>query len=222
MIPQKLIIIVAGGFGTEAAWVVQEMGRAAAPAHAPWEMIGYADDDIAKKGPVLDGVPVLGTLADAGELLRGLDVHYFCAIGKNRTRCQVAERVLSWDWRPATLIHPSAIVAPRVAVGKGTYIGVGSVLYPGAQVGSHVIVNTHVSVGHGARVGDFAQLCPGVRISGDCVIEELAFLGSNASVAPGVTVGRAATVGANSFAFCNVKPGMTAMGIPALSIGCRL
>ncbi len=97
-------------------------------------------------------------------------------------------------WQPATIVGPNAVV------------------------GAHVILNVHVSVGHDCRVGDFAQACPGTRISGGCLIEEQVFLGSNASVAPGVTVGRGAKIGANSYVLRSVRPGVTAIGIPALAI----
>jgi sugar O-acyltransferase (sialic acid O-acetyltransferase NeuD family) len=192
----------------------------AASGSEPWDIAGYADDDPRKAGAILDGYPVLGTIAELAREFAGEHVYYFCAIGKNQIRRDIANRVAQWNWQPATLIHPSAIVVPGVIVAAGAYVGPGAILCPRSVVGSHVILNTHVSVGHDARIGDFAQACPGVRISGGSVIEELAFLGSNASVGPGVTVGRGATIGANSFVCTKIRPGITAIGIPAQTIAC--
>jgi acetyltransferase EpsM len=62
---------------------------------------------------------------------------------------------------------------------------------------------------------DFVQISPGGRVYGSCRVKEGASLGSNAVIAPGITVGRFATLGASSFAMTDITDDVTAIGTPA-------
>lgn len=211
--PTKIIIVGAGGAGSEAIWVARRMNDAA-PAPL-WDLVGVVDDNPQLVGKSVEGLPVLGTVA---QILKQSDpsVHHFhCAIGRNQQRQRVAELFHSQSWRGAALVDPAAIVADTAEVGEGSYIGPYSIVAPHAQVGRHVLINTHVGVGHHAVVGDFAQLCPGVRVNGGCRVDKATFLGSNATVQPGLSIGEGAVIGANSFVIRSVKPRFSMMGVPA-------
>lgn len=210
---QQLIIVGAGGAGSEAKWVAQRMGGPS-PGVA-WKLIGFADDNPSLAGGEFEGFPLLGTVA---QVLKRADLGecvYHCAIGRNGQRERVAELFQQRKWRAATLIDPSAIVAENAFIGEGCYIGPYSVVAPHARLGRHVLVNSHVGVGHHATVGDYAQLCPGVRVNGGCRIDRGVFLGSNATVHPGLSIGEGASIGANSFVIRSVKPRFSMLGVPA-------
>jgi putative colanic acid biosynthesis acetyltransferase WcaF len=53
------------------------------------------------------------------------------------------------------------------------------------------------------------------------VIEAEAWLATDVFVAPGVTIGRGAVVGARSSVFRDVAPGTVSVGTPAMVIGHR-
>lgn len=207
---RKLIVVGAGGFGQEVIWAARNFNSV----HPTYDICGYCDDDPAKKGETIYGYQVLGRPEDVNATLPSKPC-FVCAIGSNRKRCQMVQRLLSLGWIPVTIIDPSVIVAEGVVVAVGTYIGAGSILSPSARIGSHVIINHNCSIGHHSVLGDFAQVSPGGRVSGFSVLKEGATLGSNAAVAPGKSVGRYATLGACSFAVTNVPDGATAIGIPA-------
>jgi sugar O-acyltransferase (sialic acid O-acetyltransferase NeuD family) len=220
-VPKKLLIVGAGGLGTEYAWVAEEMNHAAlrtAGGAAVWEILGFTDDDPGKKGTHLAGYLVHGTVQQAFEKFGKNQVAYVVAIGNNKARRNAAQAAEALGWTAGTLIHPSAIVAGSARVGPGSYLGPGTVVCPNASLGKHVIINTHVSVGHDSVIEDFAQICPGVRVSGGCRVGAHGFVGSNASLAPGVLVGESAVVGANSLAIRKVAPGTTVLGCPALVV----
>jgi len=204
----RLIIIGAGGFGSEAAWVAEAMG-------ARWQLLGFADGDPAKKGRVIGASSVLGNIDEAAALLAGEPLWYFCAVGNNSARELLAARAETLGWSPATLIHPSAIIAPDATIGPGTYLGPGSIICPNSRVGAHVIVNVHASIGHDAVIEDFAQICPGARISGNCRVGRLALIGSNATLLPGIVMGTDVVAGANSQVASALEPHVTAVGVPA-------
>jgi sugar O-acyltransferase (sialic acid O-acetyltransferase NeuD family) len=210
---KKLIIVGAGGFGADAAWVA-EAATERDPANG-FEIVGLVDDDPTKRGADVYGYPCLGPLEEAAGRFTANELWYHCALGDNRARQAAVARCEALKLRAATLVHPSVLQAGRVAVGEGCYIGPLSVLHPYVTVGRHVVINARVGVGHHATVGDFAQLCPGVQISGACRIGEGAFFGSNATIVQQLSVGAWAVVGASSLVTSDVHGDVRVLGVPA-------
>lgn len=204
---RPVLIIGAGGFAAEVFWVAREAKE--------WECVGFADDNPAKRGSTFEGVPILGTVDETLDLLSKEPIWFHCTIGKNHIRKSMFEKAAARNFKPATFVHPSVLVASGVPLGPGTYIAPGAIICPRACIARGVIVNMHVSVGHDSRLDDFSQAAPGCRITGQCSVGELAFLGANASLMPGTNVGAKSTVGANSFVIKDVEPGTSVMGSPA-------
>jgi len=213
---QNLMIIGAGGFGAEAAWVAREITSASHKMdslNAAWNVLGFADSDERKSGTLHDGYPVHGPIEQiAGRFTD--QVWYFCAVGDNSARQRLSGAANALGWKPATLIHPTALVADSARVLAGTYVGPCSVVSNNARIGKHVIINTHVSVGHDVVVGDYCQLSPGSRISGFSCLEELAFIGSNAVLMPQTHVGHGGVVGACSLGRGQIERNTTVCGVP--------
>lgn len=214
---KNIVIVGAGGFGTEAVWVLEEMNRLLSEQER-WNILGYVDDDVAKKNLYYYGYRTIGTPEEMEALYDLKELWFFCAIGNNINKLKVVTRIEQFGWRAARLIHPSVIFAREVSIGEGTYIGAGSVVCPNVSIGKHVLINTRVSVGHDAVIEDFSQLCPGAQINGECRVGRGALIGSNASILPGKEVGAGAIVGANSQVIRTVKTGSTVNGVPAITL----
>lgn len=211
--PKKLIIVGAGGAGVEALWVARRMNLAAGS--PVWEMTGIADDNPARAGAVLDGVPVVGTAVHTMAKWRGSEVYFLCAIGNNRQRQRLAEAWEAAGFLAATLIDPSVIMADTAVVGPGSYVGPTAIIAPHAVIGRHVLINVGASVGHHGQCANYSQVCPGARISGNASLAEGAFIGSNGVLAPGINMGEWASVGASSLAVRDVPRFSTSVGVPA-------
>jgi sugar O-acyltransferase (sialic acid O-acetyltransferase NeuD family) len=216
-----LLIVGRGALVSEYAWVAEEMNLSAerAGAEKPWSPLGFVEDAPEIKGQVFGGRTVLGTIEEAAMLFAGRSIRFAVAVGNNTTREELVQRAEAAGWHPATLIHPSVIIAGDAQIGAGSYLAPGCVICPEARVGNHVIVNTHASIGHHSVLRDYSQICPGARVSGSCRVGRYGFLGSNASLNPHVTVGDSAVVGANSHAIRNVPAGVTVLGCPAMALG---
>lgn len=211
--PQSLIIVGTGGVASEALWLCTRIN---ALTDGPrLKVIGFCDDNPHRIGEQIEGIAVLGTVAQIIQQYRGSGTGFHCAIGHNRARQRICPELEKAGLVPISLVDPTAIIASTASVGPGTYIGPLSIIAPHARVGRHVLINTHVGVGHHAEVGDYAQLCPGVRVNGGCKIDTTAFLGSNVAVHPGISIGEGASIGANSFVIRSVKPRYTMLGVPA-------
>lgn len=176
------------------------------------------DDDAAKRGSVLSGVEVRGTLAEfASSSYRQAVI----AIGNNATRMRLAEtvqnRLPDVEW--ATVVHPQTCVHQSVKLGAGTIVFAGAVIQPDAVIGTHAIINTGATVDHDCLIGDFAHIAPGSHLAGDVRIDRGAFIGIGAAVIPGRSVGQWATVGAGAAVVKDIPAHATAVGVPARCLG---
>jgi sugar O-acyltransferase (sialic acid O-acetyltransferase NeuD family) len=198
----RLIILGAGGHGR----VVASTARAAG-----FEIDAFYDDDSALWGRTVDGIRVAGPIDD---LLTPSPIPAVIAIGDNRTRSRIAERLdLAW----AIVRHPASYVAPEAALGVGTVLSPGAVVQPGANVGAHVILNVHAVVDHDAHVADHAHLS-GAHLGAGARIGVGAFMGLGSIVLPGIHLGDWAILGAGSVAIADVEAGTTAVGVPARTL----
>ena len=198
---RELVVVGAGGFGREVAWIVERI-NAVAPT---FELLGFCDDAPDKHSGAWAGYPLLGAFASLGAS-RGR-VGFFCAIGNNRVRQEVFAQGQALGFEPLTLIDPQAVVAPGVEIGKGSLVGIGSVVSVGCEIGAGVLINHHVCVGHDVVLQDFSQLCPGVCVSGGCHIGEGALLGTLAATIPLKQAGAWSTIGAGAVMLRDVAAG---------------
>lgn len=198
----KLVIIGAGGHGQ----VVADAAIAAG-----FEVLGYLDDDPLLLNRQFLGVNVLGITSLANDM----DVSCVVAIGNNRSRKRVVDRLGLPVERYVAVMHPRATVSPYAEILSGAMVLAGSIVGPQTVIGHHSIINHASSIDHHDVVGDFVHVAPGCHLAGDVRIGDGAFLGIGVSVIPGVTVGRWATVGAGSVALHDVPDSTTVVGVPA-------
>lgn len=170
---------------------------------------GVLDDDAAKHGQTVLGVPIVGLL---GEVASG-EHEAILAIGDNAARKQVAARLGGARW--ATAVHPSAVVHPSVTIGKGTVVFAGAVIQPDTRLGAHAIVNTGATVDHDCELSDYVHVAPGTHLAGGVRLGEGVFLGIGAVAIPGVSVGAWTTVGAGAAVVADLAAAVTAVGVPA-------
>jgi sugar O-acyltransferase (sialic acid O-acetyltransferase NeuD family) len=198
---EAIFVIGAGGHAKVIIGLLKALGQPIA---------GVFDDDPAKKGQSLLGVPVLGPVESAREY-PGLKA--VIGIGDNRIRKRIAECLRDVNW--VSLIHPSAWVDPSAQVGEGSVVFAGTVVQPDVKLGRHVVVNTGATVDHDCFLDDYAQVTPGVHLAGGVVLEEGVMMGTGSVAIPLVRVGAWTTVGAGAVVTRDLPSHVTAVGIPA-------
>lgn len=206
---RKLIIIGAGGYAQEVAWVVDDINQVG----PTWDLLGYIDGkQPQRKGQLLYDRPILGGWDD----LPTTDELYFaCGIGDPADRKRETELAKSRNLRPATIIHPSVLQARHVAIGEGTIVGPRCVLAPYATIGKHCSLNIAVIVGHNSKTGDYCVLSPGAQVLGNVQLGDRVFMGANSTVYLGRKVGSGSTIGANSFLLNSLGEEASVIGVPA-------
>lgn len=221
MLPrEKLCIIGAGGFGSEVydlACDIRDYYIKKSIAFLHFGAIGFIDnipnkrrDLIAKK--LIDQSISIETFEDHDFTNR--DNRYIIAINDPQNRRDVVNR-LPDNLQYYYLQHPSAVVSPSANIGTGVIICANSFVGPNTRLRDHTHVNVLCSIGHDTSIGRFTTLCPGTKISGNCIVDETVFFGSNAVVASGIEVGEEVKVGAGAVVLNNVEDGQFVVGVPA-------
>ena len=205
--PRPLMIVGAGGFARETA--------AAAAVCPEWTVLGFCDDDPARHGTAVDGLPVLGP----AELVHDHpNAAVLLCTGSPRnfvSRAALASRLDLPPERYGRLVHPAAAVPPGTVLGPGTVLLAGVVVTSPQRIGAHVAVMPQVVLTHDDRVGDYATLASRVALGGGVVVEPGAYLGAGSLVREGLTIGAGALVGMGSVVLTDVPPGEIWAGNPA-------
>jgi sugar O-acyltransferase (sialic acid O-acetyltransferase NeuD family) len=205
---KRLLIVGAGGFGREVlAWAedLPKDGRG-------WQVGGFLDKDPDALARLGIDHPIVG---DPDVYVPGPADIFVCAVGDPEVKLALAARLKSRGGSFATIIHPSAIVGQRSTVAEGSIICPRATITVDAKIGAHVAVNICSSVGHDAVLGDGCTLSAFCDVTGKARLGTGVFMGSHASILPGVSVGDFARIGAGSVVLRRVKPHTTVMGAPA-------
>jgi UDP-perosamine 4-acetyltransferase len=181
-------------------------------------ILGFVDLNPA--APPLLGIRCLGS--DAAVLLHAPgDVRLVNGVGSTNSaaiRQDIYDRFTRERYCFASVIHPSAIVAPEVQIEDGVQIMAGAILQPGSKVGSNAIVNTGAIIDHDCVVGAHAHVAPGAVLSGGVRVDSGAHIGAGACIIQGVSIGAGSVVGAGAVVIKDVPPGVTTVGVPAKTI----
>lgn len=213
---KPLYIFGAGGFGREAAWLVERI-NAVAPT---WAFQGFVDDDEDLHGTYMDGYMVCGGY----EYLQALtvDTWIVLAIGNAKIRKKETESLASLQHiHYATLVDPGVVLSSSVSIGEGSMICAGNIMTVDIAIGKHNIINLDCTIGHDAQLSDFVTLYPSVNVSGNVKIGTVAELGTGAQIIQGMHIGSNTVIGAGAVVVEDIPDDVTAVGCPAKVINRR-
>ena len=208
----RALILGAGGTGRDIIDWLPEL----AAAGRGIEIAGFLDDDPAKRGTTIAGVPVRGPLSEAA---RTADHLLIDALGSPRTfrdRSRVVGALP--DARFLTVIHPLARVSASAQVGAGSLLYPFVFVGPDVRIGRHVTALSHAAVNHDTAIGDFAILASHVALGGNVTIGSSCYLGMRSTVREGRSVGAGTMVAMGAVVTADVAHGITVAGVPARPI----
>ena len=156
---------------------------------------------------------VLGHPPDDVQLVNGVG-----SISCTRNHQKVYDWFVQKQYCFATVIHPSAVVAPEVQIEDGVQVLAGAVLQAGCRLGANVIVNTGARVDHDCIIDSHAHIAPGVTICGEVHVGTGAHIGAGATVIQGIRIGAGSVVGAGALVIRDIQQGAKVVGVPAASM----
>lgn len=204
---RPLILVGASGLAREVA--------AALAGSADAKVVGMLDDDVARLGAQLSGIPVLGRIDAAAD---HEDAQFVVCTGSGSSREAIVARLSQQGIGPdryATVIGDGVRVPPGCEVGAGSILLAGSVLTADVVIGRHVVLMPNVVCTHDNRIADYATLCAGVALGGEVAVGPRAYVGMNASVRQRVRIGPDATLGMGAVLLADLPAGSTWAGNPA-------
>lgn len=205
-----IVIIGAGGFGREVAWLIEEINE-----NKPeWNIKGFVDEDIKLKGKVINGYKVIGNL----EWLKEQDIYAICAIGDPNIKRAIIKTLDESSVKYPVLIHPSVIKSNSIEIQEGSIICAGNILTVNIDIGKHVIINLDCTVGHDAEIEDYCTVLPSVNISGFVRLQKCVTVGTGSAIIQGIKIEENTIVGAGSIVVKSLPANCTAIGSPARPI----
>jgi acetyltransferase-like isoleucine patch superfamily enzyme len=138
------------------------------------------------------------------EIIRIFQINskFVLATGGSKTRLNFYEKLLSLGGNPLSVIADSSIIHCKSEnLGDALNIMEFSFIGPHTSIGKGCLINCHASIHHDSKIGMFVEIAPGAKILGGAIIDDYAFIGTNAVVFPNVRIGSDSVVGAG----CIVK-----------------
>ncbi len=210
---KDLLIYGASGFGKEVACLIDKINQI----DPQWNIIGYIDDDDAKKG---QQVSHYGIVHGNRDVLKAWPspVAVVVAIGNPQIMSKVTDEIKDYPQLSfPNIIHPSFGMADEDAchMGKGNIIQRGCFFSCDVTIGDFNVFNGMVVLGHDVKIGSCNVIMPAVRVSGAVTMGERNLLGVSSIVLQGIKIGNDVNLSAGSVLMKKPQDGMIYIGNPA-------
>ncbi|SDM78061.1 acetyltransferase [Bacillus sp. OK048] len=202
----KIVVIGCGGHSKVIVDMILSTGES--------DIVGFLDDKYDELRLKED--TYCGPISAAERLLeKSPDIKLVIAIGDNKVRQSIVQKLnLSYEYF-VTVKHKSAVISPTAKIGHGAVIMPNSVINADSRIGDHSIINTGSVIEHDSIVGDFSHVCPGATLTGSVQLGEGAYVGSGSTIIPNIKIGEWTIIGAGATVISDIPAYCTAVGIPA-------
>ena len=179
-----------------------------------WDQIVLLDDDPKKHGQSILGVNIVGPFSCLAEVDNESTNLLTYVAQTMPLRWMVRERLESYGFTFAKLIHPKVEVND-VSIGEDTIIYEGALISPLVVLGDGCMVCPGSVLAHECHLGDCCFISPGAVLNSRVDIGDGSFIGANATILPGKKIGAWSTIGSGAVVIEDVPAGATVFGTPA-------
>ena len=210
----QIVVFGAQGSAREVAWLASPQFSGA----QQLETMCFVDaPQSSKLGASQNGLPILSA-QDARKRFPGASA--LLAVGEPALRKRLYDEATLAGFPIASVIHPSAQVAPSATIGSGLVCYPNTMISTNVVIGGHVQINIGASVSHDVTLGDFVTISPQACICGYVEIGRAAFIGAGAVVINGtpdkpLVIGEEAVIAAGACVVGDVAKGVIVAGVPA-------
>ena len=140
------------------------------------------------------------------------------AVANSKEREKIVKRLPS-NTKYFTFVHPTVLsMDNNIEIGEGSFIGAYSILTTNIKIGKHSILNRGNQIGHDSIIGDYFSAMPGAIVSGNVILGENVYMGTNSSIREKIHVCSNVTIGSNATVVKNIIIGGTYVGVPSKKI----
>lgn len=141
----------------------------------------------------------------------------FIAIGDNKIRKKIYEKVFKKGFKIVNLIHPSAIISSSAVLqaNSGILIMPYAVINAKAHIQKGVILNTASTIEHECIIGEFTHISVGAKCAGNVKIGKMCFLGINCAVLPNLSLADESILGGGALLSKSMQEKGIYVGVPA-------
>ncbi len=204
----RSIIIGAGTYGEVYLAYLQEAGV---------DVIGFLDDDPKLIGSKRGGIPVLGgvSLLDSLKNTQNVEAVY-CPIGNNKLRVKLLSKAKKLGYAIPNFIHSSVNISPKVEIGEGVYILLGTNIMPYTIIKDYVMISMGVNIAHHTCLDVGTFLSTGTNIGASLMVNNYSYIGISSTIMTGVKeLGENCLIGAGAVVINDVEENAVMAGIPA-------
>ena len=136
------------------------------------------------------------------------------AVSNSKDRHDIIQK-LPKETKYFTWIHPTVLIMDdTVEIGEGSFIGAYSILTTNIKIGKHGILNRGNHIGHDCSIGDYFSAMPGAVVSGNVIIGEKVYMGTNSSIKEKLHISSNVIIGSNGAVVKNIITGGVYVGVP--------
>jgi len=128
----------------------------------------------------------------------------FLAIGDNKIRKIISTVIDEYGFKSVNIAHPKAYISEYAVLGDGNFIGAFANIGPNSRIESYCIVNTLANIEHEVSIADFCQLGPGSIICGRSNIDENVFIGAGSKIIDNISISADVIIGAGAVVTMNI------------------
>jgi sugar O-acyltransferase (sialic acid O-acetyltransferase NeuD family) len=210
---KRIVILGTGGNSIDILDTINDLNTESQ--HRSYDCIAFLDDNQSVWGKTVHGIPVLGPLSLATEMV---DCCFVNGIGSPsnfwKKELIISRTGLALE-RFETLVHPSASLSRLAQLGQGTVVFQNATITSNVRIGNHVVVLPGSIISHDVTIGDYTCIAGGVSISGQVRVGTSCYLGTNSSIIGGVEIGYQSLVGMGSVVLADVPENSVVVGNPA-------
>jgi sugar O-acyltransferase (sialic acid O-acetyltransferase NeuD family) len=212
------VLVLGGAFGGGAALVLDALTRIPGK-----RAVGVLDRDPAGHGNAILGIPVLGPMSQAEELLeKGFYDSAVIAFNANLgERAALFEKLAARGIPFTNVVDVTADVRLNARLGTGNVILAWCHIGPFASLGDNNFLSTSCCIEHHCRLGSHCAFGPHVAFSGRVTVGNRVRFGMMIGIEPDVTIGDEAVIASGSILTRNIPDRTTVKMHPNYSLRLR-
>ena len=173
---------------------------------SPHSVAAFTVDAAYLKEPTFKGLPVV-PFEEVEKQFPPAEYGMFVAIGfhkLNRERAAKVAEAEAKGYRLESFVSSRAGIAPDLQVGPNTMIMEHASIHPFVRIGRNTVIWSATRIAFHTRIGDHCWIVS--PIFGESItVGDYAFIGLNATIGPGISIGKSNVIGAGALIFKDTK-----------------